>query len=99
MLGGAGGPGIADEVIPVTYMNSSADIKAFTGRHGGTVCTSSNASRALKWALGKGSKVLFLPDQHLGRNTAVLEMGMSLDDCVVWDPHAPGETGGLTPSS
>jgi quinolinate synthase len=89
--------GIAADVIPVTYMNSSADIKAFTGRHGGTVCTSSNASRALKWALGQGSKVLFLPDQHLGRNTAVLEMGMSLDDCVVWDPHAPGETGGLTP--
>src|SRR5215469_14734699 len=89
--------GIADQVVPVTYMNSSADIKAFTGRHGGTVCTSSNASRALTWALGKGSKVLFLPDQHLGRNTAVLELGMSLDDCVVWDPHAPGETGGLTP--
>jgi quinolinate synthase len=89
--------GIADEVIPVTYMNSSADIKAFTGRHGGTVCTSSNAGRALKWALSKGSKVLFLPDQHLGRNTAVLELGMQLGDCVVWDPHAPGETGGLTP--
>ncbi len=88
--------GIADQVIPVTYMNSSADIKAFTGRHGGTICTSSNASRALKWALAKGSKVLFLPDQHLGRNTAVLELGLSLDDCVVWDPHAPGETGGQT---
>jgi quinolinate synthase len=88
--------GMADDVIPVTYMNSSADIKAFTGRHGGTVCTSSNAGRALSWALGKGSKVLFLPDQHLGRNTAVLELGMSLDDCVVWDPHAPGEAGGLT---
>ncbi len=90
--------GIADQVIPVTYMNSSADIKAFTGRHGGTVCTSSNAGRALSWALGQGSKVLFLPDQHLGRNTAVLELGMSLDDCVVFDPHAPGETGGLTPA-
>jgi quinolinate synthase len=89
--------GLADDVVPVTYMNSSADIKAFTGRHGGTVCTSSNARRALDWALSKGSKVLFLPDQHLGRNTAVLEMGMSLSDCVVWDPHAPGETGGLTP--
>lgn len=89
--------GLADDVVPVTYMNSSADIKAFTGRHGGTVCTSSNARRAVAWALGKGSKVLFLPDQHLGRNTAVLEMGMSLDDCVVWDPHAQGETGGLTP--
>jgi quinolinate synthase len=89
--------GLADSVIPVTYMNSSADIKAFTGRHGGTVCTSSNAGRALRWALSKGSKVLFLPDQHLGRNTAVLELGLSLDDCVVWDPHAPGETGGLDP--
>jgi quinolinate synthase len=89
---------ITDQVIPVTYMNSSADIKAFTGRHGGTVCTSSNAGRALNWALSRGSKVLFLPDQHLGRNTAVLELGMSLDDCVVYDPHAPGETGGLTPA-
>ncbi len=85
--------GLASQVVPVTYMNSSADIKAFTGRHGGTVCTSSNAKRALTWALSKGSKVLFLPDQHLGRNTAVLELGMSLDDCVVWDPHRPG--GGL----
>lgn len=88
--------GVADEVVPVTYMNSSADIKAFTGRHGGTVCTSSNARQALDWALSKGSKVLFLPDQHLGRNTAVLELGLGLDDCVVWDPHARGDTGGLT---
>ncbi len=88
--------GIAGQVIPVTYMNSSADIKAFTGRHGGTACTSSNAGRALRWALGQGSKVLFLPDQHLGRNTAVLELGMAPGDCVVWDPHAPGDTGGLT---
>jgi quinolinate synthase len=87
--------GVADDVIPVTYMNSSADIKAFVGRHGGTVCTSSNARRALDWALGKGSKVLFLPDQHLGRNSAVLEMGLGLSDCVVYDPHRPG--GGLTP--
>jgi quinolinate synthase len=91
--------GIADEVIPVTYMNSSADIKAFTGRHGGTVCTSSNAARALTWALSKGSKVLFLPDQHLGRNTAVLELGLGLGDCVVWDPHARGGTGGQTPEA
>jgi quinolinate synthase len=85
--------GLDGQVVPVTYMNSSADIKAFTGRHGGTVCTSSNARRALTWALTKGSKVLFLPDQHLGRNTAVLELGLSLDDCVVWDPRRPG--GGL----
>lgn len=81
--------GIADDVIPITYMNSSADIKAFCGRHGGAVCTSSNARRALEWAFAQGSKVLFLPDQHLGRNTAVLEMGMSLDDCVLYSPHRP----------
>ncbi|TDB99969.1 quinolinate synthase NadA [Nonomuraea longispora] len=86
--------GLAGEVLPVTYMNSSADIKAFCGRNGGAVCTSSNARRALDWAFEQGGKVLFLPDQHLGRNTAVLEMGMSLDDCVVWNPHRPG--GGLT---
>jgi quinolinate synthase len=71
-------------------MNSSADIKAFCGRNGGAVCTSSNAERALRWAFEQGEKVLFLPDQHLGRNTAVLELGLSLDDCVVIDPHQPG---------
>jgi quinolinate synthase len=87
--------GVADVTIPVTYMNSTAAIKAFTGRHGGTVCTSSNARRALEWAFTQGQKVLFLPDQHLGRNTAVLELGLSLDDCVVFDPHRPH--GGLTP--
>jgi quinolinate synthase len=86
--------GLADSTVPVTYMNSSAAIKAFTGRHGGTVCTSSNAQRALEWAFAQGERVLFLPDQHLGRNTAVLQMGMSLDDCVVYDPRKPG--GGLT---
>jgi quinolinate synthase len=86
--------GIADSTIPVTYMNSTAAIKAFTGRHGGTVCTSSNARTALEWAFEQGSKVLFLPDQHLGRNTAVRELGLTLDDCVVFDPHRPG--GGLT---
>lgn len=86
--------GIAEQVVPVSYMNSSADIKAFTGKHGGTICTSSNAKRALDWAFEQGEKVLFLPDQHLGRNTAVRDMGMSLDDCVVYNPHKPG--GGLT---
>ena len=75
-------------------MNSSAAIKAFTGRHGGTICTSSNAKRALEWAFEHGTKVLFLPDQHLGRNTAVRELGLSLDDCVVYDPRKP--CGGLT---
>ncbi|MEV4541128.1 quinolinate synthase NadA [Micromonospora echinaurantiaca] len=87
--------GIAEQTVPVTYMNSSADIKGFVGRNGGVVCTSSNAKRALDWAFQQGSKVLFLPDQHLGRNTAVLEMGFSLDDCVLYDPHKPN--GGLTP--
>jgi quinolinate synthase len=89
--------GIADDVVPVTYMNSSADIKAFCGRNGGVVCTSSNAQVALRWAFDQkpDAKVLFLPDQHLGRNTAVLQLGYSLDDCVVWDPHRPH--GGLTP--
>jgi quinolinate synthase len=86
--------GIADTTVPVSYMNSSAAIKAFTGRHGGTICTSSNARRALTWAFEQGEKVLFLPDQHLGRNTAVREMGLSLDDCVLYDPHKP--LGGLT---
>ncbi|NEA44419.1 quinolinate synthase NadA [Streptomyces sp. SID11385] len=86
--------GVAGQVVPVSYMNSSADIKAFTGRHGGTICTSSNAKRALEWAFAQGEKVLFLPDQHLGRNTAVRDMGMSLDDCVVYNPHKPN--GGLT---
>jgi quinolinate synthase len=89
--------GVADSVVPVTYMNSSADIKAFVGRNGGTVCTSSNAETALEWAFAQkpDAKVLFLPDQHLGRNTAVLQMGFSLDDCVVWNPLLPN--GGLTP--
>jgi quinolinate synthase len=130
--------GVADVTVPITYMNSSADIKAFCGRHGGAVCTSSNARQALEWAFSPGTpaspaplaastappaspaplaastappasaaplaastappasagetrrKVLFLPDQHLGRNTAVLQLGMALDDCVVLDPHQPG---------
>ncbi|MER7456475.1 quinolinate synthase NadA [Micromonospora sp. NPDC126480] len=86
--------GLAGRTVPVTYMNSSADIKGFVGRNGGVVCTSSNARRALDWAYQQGEKVLFLPDQHLGRNTAVLEMGFSLDDCVLYDPHKPN--GGLT---
>jgi quinolinate synthase len=91
--------GVADATVPVAYMNSSAAIKAFTGEHGGTICTSSNAERALTWAFEQGGpgvarKVLFLPDQHLGRNTAVRELGLSLDDCVVYDPRKP--MGGLT---
>lgn len=86
--------GIAAATVPVSYMNSSADIKAFTGKHGGTICTSSNAKKALEWAFEQGEKVLFLPDQHLGRNTAVRDMGMTLDDCVLYNPHKPN--GGLT---
>ncbi|GIE76091.1 quinolinate synthase A [Actinoplanes philippinensis] len=86
--------GITDQIVPVTYMNSSADIKGFVGRNKGVVCTSSNAKRALDWSFEQGSKVFFLPDQHLGRNTAVLEMGFDLDDCVLYDPHKPH--GGLT---
>lgn len=86
--------GVATSTIPITYMNSSAAIKAFTGRHGGAVCTSSNAKRSLTWAFEHADRVLFLPDQHLGRNTAVLQLGLSLSDCVVWDPWKP--RGGLT---
>ena len=86
--------GVANTTIPVTYMNSSAAIKSFTGEHGGTICTSSNAQKTMEWALTKGSKILFLPDQHLGRNTAVLSLGLSLDDCVLWNPWKP--MGGLT---
>jgi quinolinate synthase len=80
-------------IIPITYMNSSANLKAFVGRNGGSVCTSSNAKKIMEWALrpkddggAGGHKLLFFPDQHLGRNTAVLEMNFSLDDCAVWDP-------------
>ncbi|HZU55069.1 MAG TPA: quinolinate synthase NadA [Actinocrinis sp.] len=83
-----------ERVVPVSYMNSSADIKAFTGRHGGTICTSSNAERALRWAFEQGEQVLFLPDQHLGRNTAIRALGLSQDDCVLYNPYKPN--GGLT---
>jgi len=86
--------GVANTTIPVTYMNSSAAIKSFTGENGGTICTSSNAERAMRWALEQGEKVLFLPDQHLGRNTAVLKIGLSLDDCALWNRWKP--RGGLT---
>ena len=88
--------GVASKTTPVTYMNSSAAIKSFTGKNGGTICTSSNAKSAMEWAFTQGEKILFLPDQHLGRNTAVLSMGLSLADCVVWNPWKP--MGGLTES-
>ncbi|MEI7641850.1 MAG: quinolinate synthase NadA [Actinobacteria bacterium] len=86
--------GVARKTIPVTYMNSTAAIKSFTGKNGGTVCTSSNAKRAMSWGFEQGEKILFLPDQHLGRNTAVLSLGLSLNDCVLWNPWKP--RGGLT---
>ena len=73
-------------IVPVTYINSAASIKAFCGERGGVVCTSSNAGATLKWAWERGERVLFLPDQHLGRNTAY-KMGVPLDDMVVWDPN------------
>lgn len=82
------------QVTPVTYINSSADLKAFCGRHGGVVCTSSNASRVLDWSFSQRDKVLFFPDQHLGRNTG-FSMGIPLDEMVVWDYDLP--MGGLTP--
>lgn len=87
--------GIAGKTVPITYMNSTAAIKAFCGRWEGAVCTSSNAEVALRWAFDQvggvegDGKVFFFPDQHLGRNTAVLQLGMSLDDCVVYDPRKP----------
>ena len=81
-------------VVPVTYINSAASIKAFVGERGGTVCTSSNARGTLEWAFAHGQKVLFLPDQHLGRNTAY-KMGIPLDEMVVWDPAEI--FGGLVP--
>ncbi len=83
-------------VIPVTYINSSAAIKAFCGERGGVVCTSSNAAATLKWAWERGERVLFLPDQHLGRNTA-FKLGVSLDDMAVWDPNEIW--GGLDPET
>jgi len=73
-------------VVPVTYINSAASIKAFVGERGGTVCTSSNAAATFQWAFERGEKILFLPDQHLGRNTAY-KMGIPLDEMVVWDPN------------
>ena len=82
-------------VIPVTYINSAASIKAFIGERGGTVCTSGNAKATLEWAFKRGEKILFLPDQHLGRNTAYYKLGIPLDEMVVWDPHEI--FGGLEP--
>ena len=75
-------------IVPITYMNSTAAIKALCGREGGIVCTSSNAAAAFAWAFDRGEKILFLPDQHLGRNTA-LRLGIPLDEMIVWNPFKP----------
>ena len=82
-----------ERIVPVTYMNSSAALKAFVGRAGGSVCTSTNARAVLEWALNQGRQVLFLPDQHLGRNTG-LAMGFGHDDMALWDPRC--DLGGLS---
>ena len=84
------------KVVPVTYMNSTAAIKSFTGEHGGSVCTSSNADKVMRWALQHGEKVLFLPDEHLGRNTSY-RLGIPLDQMIVWDPYQ--DLGGNTPEA
>jgi quinolinate synthase len=84
----------ADDITPVTYINSAASLKAFCGRHGGIVCTSSNARAVLEWSFRRASRVFFFPDQHLGRNTA-LKMGLGNDLMPVWDPYA-GEFGGTS---
>src|SRR5262245_34729508 len=85
---------VGDRVLPVTYMNSSAALKAFVGRHGGAVCTSSNARAVLEWSFRQRPRVLFFPDQHLGRNTGV-RMGIGLAEMVVWDPYE--DDGGVSP--
>jgi quinolinate synthase len=95
MLDSGSGAGV-QTCVPVTYINSAASIKAFCGEHGGVVCTSSNAAATLKWAWARGEKILFLPDQHLGRNTAY-KMGVPLDQMVVWDPNEIW--GGLEPDA
>ncbi|HEX3727711.1 MAG TPA: quinolinate synthase NadA [Pirellulales bacterium] len=91
--------GVVDtaDITPVTYINSAASLKAFCGKHGGIVCTSSNARAVLRWAFERTGRVLFFPDQHLGRNTAKA-MGIGLDRMCVWDPHQD-ELGGNTPEA
>ncbi len=88
--------GARQSCVPVTYINSAASIKAFCGEHGGVVCTSSNAAATLKWAWERGERIVFLPDQHLGRNTAY-KLGVPLDEMVVWDPNEIW--GGLDPDA
>ena len=78
----------SNQIVPITYMNSTADIKSLCGENDGIICTSSNAAATFEWAYAKGEKVLFLPDQHLGRNTG-LKMGIRLDEMIVWNPFKP----------
>src|SRR5438477_10156750 len=85
------------KIVPITYMNSAANLKAFVGEREGIVCTSSNAKAALEWAFAHGDKVLFFPDQHLGRNTATLQLGIPLEEMAVWDPWQLD--GGQTPET
>jgi quinolinate synthase len=92
-LGDALGDDPANQIMPITYMNSAANLKALVGQHGGTVCTSSNAEGALNWAFAQREKVFFFPDQHLGRNTGK-QMGIPLEQMVLWNPFKPN--GGLT---
>src|SRR5215470_11807554 len=87
---------VGEDVLPVTYMNSTAALKAIVGRHGGAVCTSSNARAVLDWAFRQRSRVLFFPDQHLGRNTG-FRMGIPLERMQVWDPYE--DRGGLSPEA
>jgi quinolinate synthase len=91
--------GSTDEIIPVTYMNSAASLKAFCGANGGVVCTSSNATKVLEWAFERGKRVFFFPDQHLGRNTGH-KMGIPLEEMVLWNWRQPaGNLGGATPEA
>ena len=87
---------VGEDILPVTYMNSAASLKALVGREGGAVCTSSNARAVLEWALARGERVLFFPDQHLGRNTGVA-MGYGLEEMALWDPRK--SRGGLSPDA
>ncbi len=97
LTGSSRSAGLGDlKLVPITYMNSSAAIKAFCGRNGGAVCTSSNARKIFEWAFARGERILFLPDEHLGRNTGY-RMGIPLDRMVVWDPYA--EMGGCDAAS
>jgi quinolinate synthase len=84
----------SEKIVPITYINCTAELKAFVGKNGGSICTSTNAKKMIEWALSQGEKLLFFPDQHLGRNTC-FEMGIPLEDMVVYNPNMPN--GGLTP--